>query len=216
MEFIKSLIDFILHVDIHLLELSRDYGAWMYAILFLIVFCETGLVVTPFLPGDSLLFAVGTLSAIGALRLELISPLLIAAALCGDNANYWVGRFAGPKVFSSDRSRLFNKAYLTRTQEFYVRHGRKAVVIARFVPIIRTFAPFVAGVGRMVYGSFLTFSIFGAALWVVLFVFAGYFFGNLSVVKQNFTLVIAAIIFLSLLPGLIEFMRHRKQATGRA
>jgi membrane-associated protein len=119
-------------------------------------------------------------------------------------------------VFSSDRSRLFNKAYLTRTQEFYVRHGRKAVVIARFVPIIRTFAPFVAGVGRMVYGSFLTFSIFGAALWVVLFVFAGYFFGNLSVVKQNFTLVIAAIIFLSLLPGLIEFMRHRKQATGRA
>jgi membrane-associated protein len=214
MEFIKSLIDFILHVDTHLLELSRDYGAWMYAILFLIVFCETGLVVTPFLPGDSLLFAVGSLTALGVVRLEFIVPLLVAAALCGDNVNYWVGRFAGPKVFSREQSRVFNKAYLSRTQEFYNRYGRKTVIIARFVPIIRTFAPFVAGVGRMAYRSFITFSILGAMLWVVVFVFAGYFFGNLPVVKQNFTLAIALIILISLLPGVIEFLRQRKQATG--
>jgi membrane-associated protein len=215
MELIKSFIDFVLHVDVHLLELSREYGVWMYAILFLIVFCETGLVVTPFLPGDSLLFAVGSLTALGVLRVDLIITLLIAAALCGDNVNYWVGRLAGPKVFSREQSRLFNKAYLTRTQEFYARHGRKTVIIARFVPIVRTFAPFVAGIGRMTYRSFITFSIVGATLWVVVFVFTGYYFGNLPVVKQNFTLVIAAIVLISLIPGVVEFLRQRKNATEK-
>lgn len=211
MEFIESLIEFTLHVDRHLLELSHQYGAWMYAILFLIVFCETGLVVTPFLPGDSLLFAIGSLAAIGVLRVELAAPMLVAAALSGDNANYWIGRTLGPRLFSGEQSRLFRKEYLVRTQQFYDRHGRKTVVIARFIPIIRTFAPFVAGIGKMRYGAFISFSIVGALVWVVLFVSAGYFFGNLPLVKQNFSLVILAIILLSLLPGVIEYVRHRRQ-----
>ena len=211
MEFIESLIEFVLHVDRHLLELSHQYGAWMYAILFLIVFCETGLVVTPFLPGDSLLFAIGSLAAIGVLRVELAAPMLVAAALSGDNVNYWIGRTLGPRLFSGEQSRLFRKEYLVRTQQFYDRHGRKTVVIARFIPIIRTFAPFVAGIGKMRYGTFILFSIIGALVWVVLFVSAGYFFGNLPLVKQNFSLVILAIILLSLLPGVIEYVRHRRQ-----
>jgi membrane-associated protein len=214
MDLLKELFDFILHIDRHLIDLCAQYGMWVYGILFLIVFCETGFVVTPFLPGDSLLFAVGSLAAIQALRLDAAIPLLIAAALTGDNVNYWVGRYLGPRVFSAE-SRFLNKVYLDRTRHFYERHGRKTVVIARFLPIIRTFAPFVAGVGSMLYPRFLTFSILGATLWVALFVLAGYFFGNIPVVKQNFTLVILTIIVVSVLPSIIEVVRMklRKKTT---
>jgi len=208
MELLKGLFDFVLHIDRHLVDLCGEYGTWVYGILFLIVFCETGLVVTPFLPGDSLLFAVGSLAAIGALRLEGAIPLLVAAALTGDNVNYWVGRTLGPRVFSTE-SRFLNREYLERTRHFYDRHGRKTVVIARFLPIVRTFAPFVAGVGSMVYPRFLTFSILGATLWVALFALAGYFFGNIPVVKQNFTLVIITIIVVSVLPSVIEVVRMK-------
>jgi membrane-associated protein len=208
MEFLQQIFDFAVHIDRHLFDLCALYGMWIYAILFLIVFCETGLVVTPFLPGDSLLFAIGSLAAIGALRLELAIPLLITAALTGDNVNYWIGRTAGPKVFSKEDSWLLNREYLDRTQHFYEKHGGKTVVIARFVPIIRTFAPFVAGIGKMNYTRFLLFSIFGANLWVFLFTLAGNFFGNVPVIKQNFSLVILALVLIPGMPALIEFVRH--------
>jgi membrane-associated protein len=208
MEFLQQLIDFVLHVDKHLIDLCAAYGTWIYAILFIIVFCETGLVVTPFLPGDSLLFAIGSLAAIGAMRVDYAIPLLLMAAFCGDNTNYWIGRKVGPKVFSQEKSHLFNKEYLERTRLFYERHGRKTVVIARFLPIIRTFAPFVAGIGRMKYQTFLLFSILGAILWVNLFVLVGYFFGNIPFIKQNFSLVIIALVLIPGMPALIEFIRH--------
>jgi membrane-associated protein len=209
MEIIQQIFDFILHVDRHLFELWPLYGMWIYAILFTIVFCETGLVVTPFLPGDSLLFAVGSLAvAIPALRLEIAIPLLIAAALTGDNVNYWIGRTLGPKVFHKEKSIVLNKEYLTRTQKFYEKHGGKAIIIARFLPIIRTFAPFVAGIGKMKYVRFLLFSIFGASIWVFLFTLTGYFFGNVPIIKQNFSLVIIALILIPGMPALIGFMRH--------
>ena len=184
------------------------YGMWIYAILFLIIFCETGLVVTPFLPGDSLLFVIGSLAAINALSLEYAIPLLVAAALTGDNANYWIGRKIGPKVFSQEESRLFNKEYLDRTHRFYGRYGKITVILARFLPFIRTFAPFVAGIGRMTYRTFLLFSVIGAILWVTLFVLVGYFFGNIPIVKQNFSFVIIALILIPGIPGLFEFIRH--------
>ncbi len=204
-------VDFILHIDAHLIELSAQYGVWIYAILFLIVFCETGLVVTPFLPGDSLLFAVGALAASGALD-PLFAGLLIAlAAFCGDNANYWLGRWLGPKVFRDDRSRIFKRRYLDRTQAFYDKYGSKMVVLARFVPIIRTFAPFVAGVGRMPYLIFLAFSSLGSALWVPLCIGAGYVFGNLALVKNNFSLVILAIVAISVLPMLFTFIKEKRR-----
>lgn len=208
MEFLQQLIDFVLHVDKHLIDLCAAYGTWIYAILFVIVFCETGLVVTPFLPGDSLLFAIGSLAAIGAMRVDYAIPLLLMAAFCGDNTNYWIGRKVGPKVFSQEKSRLFNKEYLERTRLFYERHGRKTVVIARFLPIIRTFAPFVAGIGRMKYQTFLLFSILGSILWVNLFVLVGYFFGNIPFIRQNFSLVIIALVLIPGMPALIEFIRH--------
>jgi membrane-associated protein len=208
MEFLQQIIDFILHIDKHLFDLCAMYGMWIYAILFLIVFCETGLVVTPFLPGDSLLFAVGSLAAIGAMKVEYAIPLLIAAALTGDNTNYWIGRKVGPKVFSQEKSRFFNKEYLERTHGFYDKHGKITIIIARFLPIIRTFAPFVAGIGRMTYRTFLLFSITGATLWVCLFVLVGYFFGNIPVIRQNFSLVIIALVLIPGLPALIEFTRH--------
>ena len=211
MEFIKSIIDILLHVDRHLLELSRDYGVWMYAILFLIVFCETGLVVTPFLPGDSLLFAVGSLAAIGVLDFSAVVVLLIIAAIAGDTANYWAGARVGPTVFQQT-SRFFKKEYLDRTHAFYEKHGGKTIIIARFVPIMRTFAPFVAGIGAMTYRTFIVYNIVGGVAWVVSFTLLGFFFGNLPVVKQNFTLVIGAIILISLLPGFIEFLRQRNQS----
>jgi membrane-associated protein len=207
MEFLQQLIDFILHIDRHLVDLCAMYGMWIYAILFLIVFCETGLVVTPFLPGDSLLFAIGSLAAIGAMHVEYAIPLLICAALAGDNTNYWIGRKIGPKVFSQEKSRFFNKEHLNRTHRFYNRHGRITVILARFLPIIRTFAPFVAGIGRMTYRTFLLFSIIGALLWVNLFVLIGYFFGNVPFVKQHFSVVILALVLIPGTPALVEFIR---------
>ena len=209
MEFLRQAIEFVLHIDTHLQVLCGEYGAWVYAILFLIVFCETGLVVTPFLPGDSLLFAVGSLVALNALEARIVAPLLVVAALTGDNVNYWVGRYFGPIVFQKENSKVFNKAYLERTHKFYEKHGRKAVVIARFLPIIRTFAPFVAGIGRMTYRVFLTFSVLGAMLWVGLFVGGGYFFGNIPVIKSNFSIVILALILIPGLPALTQFLRMR-------
>ena len=207
MEFLQQLIDFLLHIDRHLVDLCAMYGIWIYAILFLIVFCETGLVVTPFLPGDSLLFAIGSLAAIGAMHVEYAIPLLICAALTGDNTNYWIGRKIGPKVFSQEKSRFFNKEHLNRTNRFYDRHGRITVILARFLPIIRTFAPFVAGIGRMAYQTFLLFSIIGALLWVNLFVLIGYFFGNVPFVKQHFSVVILALVLIPGTPALVEFIR---------
>ena len=207
MDLIKEAIEFVLHIDTHLLALCAAYGAWVYAILFLIVFCETGLVVTPFLPGDSLLFAVGALAALNALEARIAAPLLVAAALSGDNVNYWVGRYLGPLVFQKEKSRFLNKDHLNRTHRFYEKHGRKAVVIARFLPIIRTFAPFVAGIGRMTYRIFLTFSVLGAALWVGLFVAGGYYFGNIPIIKNNFSIVILVLVLIPGMPALMEFLR---------
>jgi membrane-associated protein len=212
MEIIQQLLDFILHIDRHLFELWPIYGMWIYAILFAIVFCETGFVVTPFLPGDSLLFAVGSLAAvIPSLHLQIAIPLLIAAALAGDNVNYWIGRTFGPKVFHKEKSLFLNKEYLNRTQRFYEKHGGKAIIIARFLPIIRTFAPFVAGIGKMKYARFLLFSIFGASVWVFLFTLSGYFFGNVPIIKQNFSLVIVALVLIPGIPALVEFIRHMVQ-----
>jgi membrane-associated protein len=208
-EFIRDVIEIVLHLDKYLDIVIRDYGTWTYAILFLIIFCETGLVVTPFLPGDSLLFAVGTLAAMGSLDVRLIIALLITASFSGDNVNYWIGRFTGPRVFHSESSRFLNRKHLDRTRHFYEKYGRKTIIIARFVPIVRTFAPFVAGIGRMRYGSYVLFSIAGGVLWITSLVLSGYFFGNIPVVKNNFSLVILAIIVISVMPGVIEFLRHR-------
>jgi membrane-associated protein len=207
MEFIKEAIEFILHIDTHLFVLCTTYGVWVYAILFVIIFCETGFVVTPFLPGDSLLFAVGALAAIQALHPWVAAVILIAAAVGGDTANYWIGHYIGPKVFRQEHSRFLNKEYLDRTHAFYEKHGGKTIIIARFLPIIRTFAPFVAGVGDMTYGRFIMFNVVGGIAWVALFVSAGYFFGNIPIVKDNFSIVIIALILIPGLPALIEFLR---------
>ncbi len=210
MEFVKSLIDILLHLDVHLDLVIRSYGFWTYGILFLIIFLETGLVVTPFLPGDSLLFAAGTFAALGSLDVTWVIILLSIAAIAGDTANYWIGHASGPKVFSKEKSRLFNKEYLYRTHQFYEKYGGKTIIIARFVPIVRTFAPFVAGIGSMTYGRFIAYNVVGGIGWVMLLVFGGYFFGNIPFIKNNFSFAIAAIIILSILPGIIEFIRHRK------
>jgi membrane-associated protein len=212
-EAVRYLIDFILHLDRHLAALIQDYGLWTYLILFLIIFCETGLVVTPILPGDSLLFAVGTFAASGALDLGVILLLLSAAAIAGDTVNYAIGARVGPRIFHQEGVRLLNREYLDRTHRFYEQHGAKTIVIARFVPIIRTFAPFVAGLGRMSYARFITYNVVGGVGWIACLVLGGYAFGNIPVVRQNFSLVIVAIIVLSLLPGLIEVLRQRRRAT---
>ena len=214
MEFIQSIIDIILHLDVHLNQLAINYGVWLYAILFAIVFAETGLVITPFLPGDSLLFAVGALCAIegSPLNLGLMMVILIAAAVIGDAVNYAIGSRVGPRVFHSETSRLLNKKHLLRTKRFYEKHGGKTIIIARFVPIIRTFAPFVAGIGKMGYRRFALFNVTGAVAWVVGFLVLGHSFGNLPVVKQQFHYVIFGIIFLSILPIVIEFVRERQAA----
>ncbi len=212
MEFITNFIDLFLHLDTHLNAVIRDYGVWTYLILFLIIFCETGLVVTPILPGDSLLFAAGTFAASGALDMTWLLVLLIVAAVLGDAVNYAIGHFMGPKVFAQEDSRIFKKEYLDRTHQFYEKYGGKTIIIARFVPIVRTFAPFVAGVGSMTYGKFASYNIIGGILWVTVCVFAGYVFGNLPIVKENFTLVILGIIFVSILPGIIEYWRQRQQS----
>jgi membrane-associated protein len=212
MDLIWILVDILLHLDRHLSEIIQQYGIWTYLILFLIVFCETGLVVTPFLPGDSLLFAVGTFAALGALDLWLVVALLIAAAILGDSVNYAIGARVGPRVFRQEGVRFLNRKHLDRTHEFYERYGAKTIVIARFVPIVRTFAPFVAGIGRMTYRRFLFYNVAGAVLWVAILVPGGYLFGNIPVVRRNFSLVIFAIIILSILPGVIEVWRQRGRA----
>ena len=210
MDVLTSAFEAFLHIDRHLLDLSMTYGAWIYVILFLIVFFETGVVVTPFLPGDSLLFATGALAAAGVLDLRAVLVLLSAAAIIGDNMNYWIGRGVGPRVFTAD-SRWLKREYLLRTKHYYERHGGKTVVLARFMPIVRTFSPFVAGIGRMSYPRFLAFDIGGGIFWVCGFGLLGYFFGNAPIVKQNFGLVIVAVILLSLVPILIEVLRARSE-----
>ena len=212
MEFIAQFFDIILHLDQHLKWLVDNYGVWVYLILFLIIFCETGLVVTPFLPGDSLLFVAGTLAAAGAMYVHGLFALLVLAAFSGDNTNYWIGRFVGPRVFTIEKSRLFNPAHLARTHWFYERHGGKTVIFARFLPVIRTFAPFVAGIGRMTYPRFLFYSFSGSVFWIGFFVFGGYYFGNIPVVRQNLTLFILGIIVLSVTPGVVEFVRQKTRA----
>ncbi|MEN3031343.1 DedA family protein [Chromobacterium amazonense] len=209
MEAITFLIDFILHIDAHLTQLVAAYGPWIYAILFLIVFCETGLVVTPFLPGDSLLFVAGALAAMGQMNPHLLVLLLIVAAILGDATNYAIGRNVGMRLFGMF-PRLLKQSYLDKTHAFYERHGGKTIIFARFVPIVRTFAPFVAGIGKMHYPQFLKYNVVGAIAWVVGFVYAGYFFGNQPFVRKNLELLIFGIIFVSLLPGIIEIVRHKR------
>ena len=215
MEFIKQLIDWVLHLDKYLDQLVLNYGPWVYALIFLIVFCETGLVVTPFLPGDSLLFAIGALCARpDGLNLWLAFALLFAAAVLGDTVNYWIGAYVGPKVFHRKESKWFNPKHLERTHAFYEKYGAKTIILARFLPIIRTFAPFVAGIGKMTYPKFFAYNVVGGFIWVTLFLLAGYFFGNLPAVKKNFTLVIFVIIALSCVPVVTEYWRHRREAAA--
>jgi membrane-associated protein len=209
MEFLTGLVDFIIHIDDHLQEIIRNYGGLTYLILFLIIFAETGLVVTPILPGDSLLFAAGTFAALGSLDPFLLTILLIVAAVVGDGVNYWIGHWVGPKAFSG-KVRWLRQDYLKRTEAFYEKHGGKTIILARFVPIVRTFAPFVAGVGRMHYGRFLAYNVVGAIIWVVVCVSAGYFFGNLPFVRENFSLVVLGIVGVSLIPLIVEWVRHRR------
>jgi membrane-associated protein len=209
MELIKSLIDFFLHLDQHLGELIRNYGLWTYLILFLVIFCETGLVITPFLPGDSLLFLAGALASDGSLNVFWLFILLSAAAIIGDTVNYWIGHYIGPKIFHKENVRFLNKKHLERTHAFYEKYGGKTIIIARFIPIIRTFAPFVAGIGSMTYWRFITYNVVGGILWVGVCIFAGFFFGNMPIVRNNFSIVVIAIVLISVLPVLIEFIRHR-------
>ena len=210
MEIINFLIDFVLHMDEHLAQIIVDYGTWTYALLFLIIFMETGFVVTPFLPGDSLLFAAGTFAALGSLSPLLLFVLLGTAAILGDTINYWIGNYIGDRAFSGN-FRWLKKEHLERTEEFYKKHGGKTIVLARFIPIIRTFAPFVAGVGTMKYSHFITYNIFGGILWVAIFISIGYFFGNLPFVQKNFEFVIFAIIFISVLPAVYEYFNARRE-----
>jgi membrane-associated protein len=211
-DWLAAIVDLIVHLDEHLLWVAQRYGVWIYAVLFLIVFCETGLVVTPFLPGDSLLFVAGTIAGAGEMNVHLMAGLLVLAAVLGDSLNYAIGKYLGPRVFRYEDSWFFRKAYLERTHAFFERHGGKTIVIARFVPIVRTYAPFVAGIGRMQYRRFLLFNVTGALLWVVLLTYAGYLFGNMPVIKDNLTLVIVVIILLSISPGLVEVARQRAAA----
>jgi membrane-associated protein len=208
---IAKIIDIAIHLDRYLSAIIQQYGTWTYGILFVVIFVETGFVVMPFLPGDSLLFAAGTFAALGALKIGWLLALLAAAAIIGDTVNYWVGHAVGPKIFHKEKSRVFKKEYLDRTHAFFEKYGGKTIVIARFVPIVRSFAPLVAGIGRMSYGKFIAYNVVGGIGWVVLLTGAGYFFGTIPVVKKNFSLVILAIIIISTLPGFTEYLRHRKK-----
>jgi membrane-associated protein len=210
MEFVQSAVDYFLHLDKHLADLVQDHGSWTYTVLFLIIFCETGLVVTPFLPGDSLLFAAGAIAGTGALNIAALIFLLIAAAALGDSVNYWIGSKIGTRMFKED-ARILKLDYLRRTEVFFERYGGKTIVIARFVPIVRTYAPFVAGAARMRYTNFLTYNVIGAAAWIILFALGGYLFGGISFVENNFSLVIVVVILLSLLPPLIEYLKTRRE-----
>jgi len=203
-------INFILHIDRHLSELSARYGAWIYAILFAIIFCETGLVITPFLPGDSLLFAAGSIAALGSMNIHTMVLLLIIAAIIGDAVNFAVGKYLGERLFANPDSRIFRRSHLQRTESFYAKHGGKTIILARFVPIVRTFAPFVAGMGHMRYGRFFRFNVIGGIAWVALFSYAGFWFGQQPVVKENLTLILLAIIVISILPAIIEIIRARR------
>jgi membrane-associated protein len=215
MQFLLQLFDFILHIDRHLGQIIADYGTWTYLILFVIIFVETGLVVMPFLPGDSLLFAAGAFAATGALDPWAVFLLLAFAAILGDTVNYWIGHRIGPRVFRED-VRFLKREYLERTQRFYEKHGGKTIFLARFVPIIRTFAPFVAGVGAMTYGHFITYNVVGGIAWVTIFTFLGYFFGTLPFVQDNFTFVVLAIIFISVLPAVYEVIKERMRSARKA
>ena len=208
MEAIKLMIDFVLHIDKYVGALAETFGLFTYAILFLIIFLETGLVITPFLPGDSLLFVLGAFSAQGTFNVLLLFILLVIAAILGDSVNYWIGNYFGEKVFAN--SRFFRQEHLERTKEFYRKHGGKAIVLGRFAPIIRTFVPFVAGVGKMNYPRFLTYNILGAIVWIALFLFAGYFFGNLPLVEKNLTVIIYIIVVISFIPIILEYVRHKR------
>jgi len=215
MELLSTIIDLFLHLDKHLSSVLQTYGTWTYLLLFLIIFLETGLVVTPFLPGDSLLFAAGTFAGLGDLKVSWLFFLLSAAAISGDTLNYWVGHIIGPRAFSGE-IRFLKKEYLDRTHEFYERYGGKTIILARFIPIIRTFAPFIAGVGAMTYSRFIAYNVIGGALWVFIFTYGGYFFGNIPFVQNNFSLVVLAIIFISVLPGVYEFLKARGRPTRKA
>ena len=212
MELVTGFVDVVLHLDRHMQWLVANYGAWIYLILFAIVFCETGLVVMPFLPGDSMLFVAGTLAAAGDMYIHGLFAALATASFLGDNTNYWIGRSIGPRAFKREGSRLLNPAHLERTQRFYDRHGAKTIFFARFIPIIRTFAPFVAGIGHMRYGRFLFYSFSGSIAWVGSLSYAGYYFGNMPAVKENLSLVILGIVLLSISPGIVEYLRHRSAA----
>ena len=210
MGLINSFIDFILNLDVHLSTIIQNFGSLTYFILFLIIFAETGLIITPFLPGDSLLFAAGTFAAIGSLNVLWLFAILTAAAILGDSLNYAIGKFIGPKMFK-ENSRFLKKEYLDKTHHFYKKYGKKTIVFARFIPIVRTFAPFLAGLGKMSYAHFLFYNIFGGILWVGIFVFGGYYFGNIPIVKENFTITVFIIIFLSFVPAIVEYYKHHKQ-----
>ena len=218
MDLIWTLIDILLHLDRHLSEVIAQYGIWTYLILFLIVFCETGLVVTPFLPGDSLLFAAGALCALDGSPLDLpvLAVLLVVAAVTGDALNYWIGSYLGPAVFTSEQSRFLNRQHLIRTQNFYARHGGKTIFLARFVPIVRTFAPFVAGAGAMNYRTFILYNIIGAVAWVTLMLGSGYLLGQIPIVKERFELIVVGIVVLSVMPMVIEWWRARGQSGWKA
>lgn len=217
MELINLVVDFVLHIDVHMAELVSMYGVWIYAILFLIIFCETGLVVTPFLPGDSLLFVAGALAALpgNPMNVHLIVLILIVAAILGDASNYVIGRQFGERLFSNPHSRIFKQSYLQKTHDFYKKHGGKTIILARFVPVVRTFAPFVAGMGHMSYRHFAAFNVIGGIVWVVLFSYAGYFFGGMEIVQKNLELLIILIIFVSILPGVFEIVRNRLASAKR-
>lgn len=211
MEFIKYLVDLLIHLDVHLNQLIIQYGTLTYFILFIVIFAETGFVVTPFLPGDSLIFAAATFAAKGAFNIHLLFIILVFAAILGDTINYWIGNSFGPRIANAKKIRFINKSHLEKTHRFFEKYGGKTIIIARFVPIVRTFAPFVAGIGSMTYRKFISYNIIGAVLWVGLFSYGGYYFGNLPFVKNNFTVVIFVIIFLSILPPIFEFIRHRRE-----
>jgi membrane-associated protein len=211
MELVRWFADVFLHLDRHLAEVIANYGGYTYGLLFVIVFLETGLVITPLLPGDSLLFAAGTFAALGSLNVWAVVGLLCVAAILGDTVNYAIGKFLGPKVFHLQKSRLFNPDHLRRTHAFYEKYGGKTIIIARFVPVVRTFAPFVAGIGAMTYTRFIAYNVIGGVAWVLVCVFAGYFFGNLPLVRNNFSLAILAIVVISVLPAVFEYLKHRRE-----
>jgi membrane-associated protein len=215
MNLIIYFVDFFIHLDKYLPVIIQSFGVWAYVIIFLVIFCETGLVVTPILPGDSLLFALGAFAAQGALSIEVLLILLCLAAVAGDSVNYSIGNFLGPKVFHYQDRRFFKKEYLVRTHQFYEKHGGKTIIFARFIPIIRTFAPFVAGIGTMQYFKFISYNIAGGISWVCLFLLGGYFFGGMPAVKNNFTLVIIAIIIISVMPGVFEYLRQKLNASRK-